>query len=46
LLKSLRLGLEISLTLAIGFPFSLSRNIELETTSNFYARVAGIPSNL
>lgn len=46
LLKSLRLALEIALAIEFGFPFVLSSNLEIETSSNFFARVEGIPSSL
>jgi CRISPR-associated protein Csc3 len=46
LLKSLRLGLEISLSLDIGFPFSLSSNMEVDVFDDVYGRVEGIPSAL
>jgi CRISPR-associated protein Csc3 len=46
LLKSLRLGLEISLSLDIGFPFTLSSNMEVDLLDDVYGRVEGIPSAL
>ena len=46
LLKSLRLGLEISLSLDIGFPFTLSSNMEVDLFDDVYGRVEGIPSAL
>lgn len=46
LLKSLRLGLEISLSLDIGFPFTLSSNLEVELFDDVYGRVEGIPAAL
>ncbi|NHC37216.1 CRISPR-associated protein Csc3 [Scytonema millei] len=46
LLKSLRLGLEISLSLDIGFPFTLSSNLEVELFNDVYGRVEGIPAAL
>ncbi|MHC5830076.1 MAG: CRISPR-associated protein Csc3, partial [Nostoc sp.] len=46
LLKSLRLALEISLSLDIGFPFILSSNLEVELSSDVYGRIEGIPSAL
>ncbi len=46
LLKSLRLALEISLSLDIGFPFTLSGNLEVELSSDIYGRVEGIPAAL
>lgn len=46
LLKSLRLALELSLSLDVGFPFTLSGNLEIEPESGVYGRVEGIPSAL
>ncbi len=46
LLKSLRLGLEISLSLDIGFPFTISSNLEVELFDDVYGRVEGIPAAL
>ncbi|PMB19695.1 CRISPR-associated protein Csc3 [Fischerella thermalis] len=46
LLKSLRLGLEISLSLDIGFPFTLGSNLEVELFDDVYGRVEGIPAAL
>jgi CRISPR-associated protein Csc3 len=46
LLKSLRLGLEISLSLDIGFPFTLGSNLEVELFDDNYGRVEGIPAAL
>lgn len=46
LLKSMRLGLEISLSLDIGFPFTLSSNLEVELFDDVYGRVEGIPAAL
>jgi CRISPR-associated protein Csc3 len=46
LLKSLRLGLEISLSLDIGFPLTLSSNLEVELFDDVYGRVEGIPAAL
>ncbi|MEG3847492.1 CRISPR-associated protein Csc3 [Microcoleus sp. herbarium19] len=46
LLKSLRLGLELSLSLEFGFPFTLSGNLEVEISSDIYGRVEGIPAAL
>ncbi|MFM6040479.1 MAG: CRISPR-associated protein Csc3 [Sphaerospermopsis kisseleviana] len=46
LLKSLRLGLEISLSLDIGFPFTLSSNMEVDLLDDVYGRVEGIPAAL
>ncbi|MBW4603561.1 MAG: CRISPR-associated protein Csc3 [Calothrix sp. FI2-JRJ7] len=46
LLKSLRLGLELSLSLEFGFPFSIGGNLEIELSDNIYGRVEGIPAAL
>ncbi|BAY79433.1 hypothetical protein NIES25_59180 (plasmid) [Nostoc linckia NIES-25] len=46
LLKSVRLGLEISLSLDIGFPLTLSSNLEVELFDDVYGRVEGIPATL
>ncbi len=46
LLKSLRLALELSLSLEFGFPFVISGNLEVESTQEIYGRVEGIPSTL
>ena len=46
LLKSLRLALELSLALDIGFPFVLSGNLEIEPTWDIFGQVEGIPSSL
>jgi CRISPR-associated protein Csc3 len=46
LLKSLRLALEISLSLEFGFPFALSGNLEVELSNDSYGRVEGIQSAL
>ena len=46
LLKSLRLALELSLSLEFGFPFTLSGNLEVELSDNIYGRVEGIPAAL
>jgi len=46
LLKSLRLGLEISLSLDIGFPLTLSSNMEVDLFDDVYGRIEGIPSAL
>lgn len=43
LLKSLRLGLQLSL--GLSFPFVLSGNLEIEPWSGIYGRVEGIPSS-
>ena len=46
LLKSLRLALEISLSIDIGFPFTLSGNLEVELSDDIYGRVEGVPAAL
>ncbi len=46
LLKSLRLALEISLSLEFGFPFILSFNMQVEPSTDAYGRVEGIPASL
>lgn len=46
LLKSLRLGLELSLSLEFGFPFTIGGNLEIELSDNIYGRVEGIPASL
>ncbi len=46
LLKSLRLVLELSLSLEFGFPFTLSGNLEVEISDDIYGRVEGIPAAL
>ncbi|MGB3642610.1 MAG: CRISPR-associated protein Csc3 [Rivularia sp. (in: cyanobacteria)] len=46
LLKSLRLALELSLSLEFGFPFNLSGNLEVEAFDNVYGRVEGIPASI
>lgn len=46
LIKSLRLALEMSLALDIGFPFVLSANLEVEPGWDMFGRVEGIPSTL
>lgn len=46
LLKSLRLALELSLSLEIGFPFVIGGNLEIELSDNIYGRVEGIPATL
>ncbi|HEY9811215.1 MAG TPA: hypothetical protein V6D13_17960 [Halomicronema sp.] len=46
LLKSLRLALEISLSLEFGFPFTLSGNLEVELSEENFGRVEGIPASL
>ncbi|KAM3114633.1 hypothetical protein [Phormidesmis sp. 146-33] len=44
LLKSLRLALELSLSLDFGFPFVLSSSLQIEPSAEFYGRVEGIPT--
>lgn len=46
LLKSLRLALELSLSLELGFPFVLSSSLQIEASTDFYGRVEGIPTAL
>ena len=46
LLKSLRLGLEMSLALDMGFPLVVSSNLELKPSWDYFATVDGIPSSL
>lgn len=46
LLKSLRLALELSLSLELGFPFTLGGNLEVELSDDIYGRVEGIPATL
>jgi CRISPR-associated protein Csc3 len=46
LLKSLRLALELSLSLEFGFPFVLGGNLEVELSNDVYGRVEGIPAAL
>ncbi|TAO03791.1 MAG: CRISPR-associated protein Csc3 [Phormidium sp. SL48-SHIP] len=46
LLKSLRLGLEMSLALDMGFPLVVSSNLELKPSWDYFASVDGIPSSL
>ncbi|MBK4732180.1 CRISPR-associated protein Csc3 [Oxynema sp. CENA135] len=46
LLKSLRLGLELSLAFDMGFPIVVSSNLELKPSWNYFASVDGIPSSL
>ena len=46
LLKSLRLGLEMSLALDMGFPLVVSSNLELKPSWEYFASVDGIPSSL
>jgi CRISPR-associated protein Csc3 len=44
LLKSLRLTLELSLSLEFGFPFVLSSSLQIEPSTEFYGRVEGVPT--
>ncbi|QQE67712.1 hypothetical protein GFS31_44250 (plasmid) [Leptolyngbya sp. BL0902] len=46
LIKSLWLGLEISLALDVSFPLILSANLEIEPSWEVFGRVEGIPSTL
>lgn len=46
LLKSLRLGLELSLAFDMGFPLVVSSNLELKPSWEYFASVDGIPSSL
>ena len=46
LLKSLRLGLELSLALDMGFPIVVSSNLELKPSWEYFATVDGVPSSL
>ncbi len=46
ILKSLRLALELSLSLEFGFPFTLGGNLEVEFSNDIYGRVEGIPAAL
>lgn len=46
LLKSLRLALEMSLSLEFGFPFTVGGNLEVELSDDIYGRVEGIPATL
>jgi CRISPR-associated protein Csc3 len=46
LLKSLRLALELSLAPEIGFPFILSAGMQVDASSQCFARIEGIPSAL
>lgn len=45
LLKSLRLGLELSLSSDFSFPFVLSSSLQIEPSTEFYGRVEGIPTS-
>lgn len=45
LLKSLRLALELSLSMEFGFPFVLSASMEIETASDVFGRLEGIPAS-
>ena len=46
LLKSLRLALELSLAPEVGFPFILSAGMQVDSTTQHFGRVEGIPSTL
>ena len=46
LLKSLRLALELSLAPEIGFPFILSAGMQVDSSTQHFGRVEGIPSTL
>jgi CRISPR-associated protein Csc3 len=46
LLKSLRLALELSLSPEFGFPFVLGAGLQVDVTTQAFARVEGIPSAL
>lgn len=46
MLKSLRLALELSLSLEFGFPFTLGGNLEVEISEDIYGRVEGIAAAL
>ena len=46
LLKSLRLALELSLSLEFGFPFILSSSLEVDSANSMYGQVSGIPASL
>ncbi|OAB62606.1 CRISPR-associated protein Csc3 [Leptolyngbya valderiana BDU 20041] len=46
LLKSLRLALEMSLAIDLGFPFILSSNLEIKPNWDDFGQVEGIPSSL
>lgn len=46
LLKSLRLALELSLSLEFVFPFILSSSLEVDAANNMYGQVNGIPASL
>jgi CRISPR-associated protein Csc3 len=46
LLKSLRLALELSLAPEIGFPFILSSGMQVDSSTQHFGRVEGIPSTL
>ncbi|MBD2427717.1 CRISPR-associated protein Csc3 [Phormidium sp. FACHB-1136] len=46
LIKSLWLGLEISLALDVSFPLILSANLEIQPSWEVFGRVEGIPSTL
>ncbi|WP_009632562.1 hypothetical protein [Synechocystis sp. PCC 7509] len=46
LLKSLRLALELSLSLEFGFPFILGSSLEIDSANNMYGQVSRIPASL
>ncbi len=46
LLKSLRMALELSLAPEIGFPFVLSAGMQVDSSTQHFGRVEGIPSTL
>jgi CRISPR-associated protein Csc3 len=45
LLKSLRLALELSLSLELGFPFVLTSSLQIKPSTDFYGRIEGIPTS-
>jgi CRISPR-associated protein Csc3 len=46
LLKSLRLTLELALAPEFGFPFILTAGLQIDSSTQAFGRVEGIPSNL
>ena len=46
LLKSLRMALELSLAPEVGFPFILSAGMQVDSSTQHFGRVEGIPSTL
>ena len=46
LLKSLRLALELSLAPGVGFPFILSAGMQVDSGTQHFGRIEGIPSTL